>query len=48
MINPASRKKNQVFSSRNEQVIPSLVVLVRFESGESVQVLGGAWVLIGR
>ncbi|MFS8016534.1 hypothetical protein Hanom_Chr15g01369751 [Helianthus anomalus] len=25
MINQASRKKNQVFSSRNEQVIPSLV-----------------------
>ena len=65
MINQASRKKNQVISLRNEQVIPSLVqeyesvrkckfllefgsVLVKFESGESVQVLGEAWVHIGR
>ncbi|KAF5787025.1 hypothetical protein HanXRQr2_Chr10g0448201 [Helianthus annuus] len=64
MINQASRKKNQVISLRNEQVIPSLVqeyesvrkcrfllefesVLERFESDESVQVLGGPWVLIG-
>ena len=64
MINQASRKKNQVISLRNEQVIPSLVqecesvrkckfllelesVFERFECDESVQVLGGPWVLIG-
>ncbi|MFS7983056.1 hypothetical protein Hanom_Chr11g00970051 [Helianthus anomalus] len=65
MINQANRKKNQVISLRNEQVMLTFVkvyesvrkcsfllefgsVLVRFESDDSVQVLGEAWILIGR